>query len=718
MKNSVSYLFIVLITLFFTRCNSAEIAENNKEIESINDTTEILSNLRRANSFSNITPDSVLFYAQKALEQSKKRNYERGVNISNYYLGAAEWSKGNYQKAIAHYKITLERTNNPELKSISLRDISLSLIYIDKPDEARQYLEESIQIFKEIGDLYGLTLAYINYGMIESRNENFLEALSHYQEALKLSNETNSLFNKSLILNNLGVINEKLEMKSIALSNYEQALEIVTDLGRDNLSALYINNIANIYIEQEKYDEALDFIDKGLTISSESGDKRTKVFLYTNKGKAYLETGKLDTSIVYFNEAFKLANEIGVMDNILDVNIGLGTAYYQKGNFNKALSLLTTVITKAKEVDDKEIIKEASEIKAKIYHAKSEFKKAYACIKLSNEMADSLSRSKIVKQFTQMEMQYEFDEQKHKADLNQQKINLENNQRLERQKLLLIFLILGFIMIVPLLIIIFRNYKHKQKLYLQLGRNFNKIKDQKLVIEEKNNDLEELNATKDKLFSIIAHDLKSPFNIILGFSEQLSDQYEKLTEDKRKHYIEEINISSNKAFKLLNNLLTWSRSQGGGIEINKTKHELSNFIKESIEVYLTMAMRKSLEVNNEIPEGMSVSMDELTMKAVFGNLFNNAIKFTPKGGSITFSAKPHVHYTEINIEDTGVGIPRNKIKKLFKVSKNISTAGTNNEKGTGLGLVICHDFVTKNDGIINVRSRTGKGSKFTIILPH
>ena len=717
MKKNALCILILQITLFFSGCDYEDVDQSNENIASSDDTTEILEQLRLADSFTNKFPDSVLFHANKALKLSEEKKYERGINFSNYYLGTAEWSKGNYLEAIAFYKRTLEHTTDSSLKAISLRDISLSLIYIDKTEEAKEYLDESIILFKKLNDLYGLTLAYINYGMIESGNENFLKALTHYQEALKLTNETNSPLNKSLILNNLGVINEKLEMKLIALNNYQQALEITNELGRAHLSALYINNIANIYIEQEKYEEALQFIEKGLAISEESGDKRTIIFLITSKGKAYLKTSNFDLAIECYNQAFNLAEEIGIIDNILDIKIGLGTAYFQKGDFNEALTILTTTIREAEKSDNKKIIKEASEIKAKIHYSKSEFKKAYTCIKLSNEMADSLSKSKIVKQFTQMEMQYEFDEKQHKADLNQQKINLENNQRLERQKLLLIFLISGFIIIVPLLFIIFRNYRHKQNLYLQLGRNFNRIKDQKQVIEDNNTDLKELNATKDKLFSIIAHDLTSPFNIILGFSEQLSAQYDKMDEAKRKHYVEEINISSNKAYKLLKNLLTWSRSQGGGIEINKTNHQLSKFIKESIEVYLPLAIRKNLTVNNEIPEDIMVSADELTMKAVFGNLFNNAIKFTHKGGSITFTAKSHVHYTEISVEDTGVGIPRNKINKLFKVSKNISTVGTNNEKGTGLGLVISHDFVSKNDGVLNVVSRSGKGSKFTIVLP-
>ncbi len=719
MKYKTLLSLLIIIVVYFCGCKDEEIAkDNNIENDLSNaDTIVILANLNKANSFTANFPDSVKFYANDALKRSEKINYNRGIDLSNYFLGVAEWSQGNYHESIAFHKKALNKTNREGLKALCLRDISLSLIYLDKHEEARSYLDQSIEIFKERDDKFALTLAYINYGLIESKNENYLLALAHYHEALKLSEETKNLKNKSLILNNLGVINSELEMNPISLEYYQQAYDIVKGSDDLKLKALYLNNIANIHIELKNYKDALLLIDSGLMLTEESGDKRSKIFLLTNKGKALRGIKQFDLAIRFYEQANKLANETGVRDNALKIQTGLGTTYFDMGNFNKAMIHLKTALNNAEQENNKEIIKEASELMAKIYSLKSDFENAFIYMRMSNEMADSLSKSKIVKQFTQMEMQYDFDKEKYENELIQQKTNLLNNQKIERQRFLLYVFIAGFSIILFFVILLYRNYRIKQKLNLKLAENFEQIKKQNRLIENKNYDLELLNETKDKLFSLIAHDLTSPFDIILGFTEMFSSQYDSIDDTKRKHYLKQIYQSSKQAFNLLKNLLLWARSQKGNIEISMENVNLSEFVNESIEPFLLSANEKDIEIQINIPNNITVKLDKFTMLSSFGNLINNAIKFTNYGGHINISSSSISPKLEIKFADDGIGIASNRIKNLFKIGKNHSTPGTNNEKGTGLGLIICKDFITKNGGDLKVKSEIGKGSTFSVILP-
>ncbi|PKP34181.1 MAG: hypothetical protein CVU00_08000 [Bacteroidetes bacterium HGW-Bacteroidetes-17] len=719
-RKIIQILFIIFAANFLSCKNDGTLIGDPDPISSpdnIADTTLVIHLLRQAESFNDISPDSIIFYADSAMQLSEELRYRSGIALSYYMKGMGEWGKGNYESAIIQQKKTIEMTESKFWKATSLRDISLSLIYLNKIEDAKNYLNEAIILLTELEDKNGLALAYINYGLIESRKENFLQALSYYHKALKLSEETENEINKSLILNNIGVINQKLGMNQISLDYFKQAYEIVKGTNNSNTRALYLNNIANIHIDDNNYKEALINIEKGLGITSKSGDKRTTVFLLANKGKAYLNLNQYDTALLYYKKALNLIAEIGVTDNELKTLVGLGKTYFKLKDYHNALNQLITALKKATEIDDKENIKDAAKLIGEIYAIQSDHISAYDYMKLSIEMADSLSKSKIVKQFTQMEMQYDFDKKQYELDLAQQKINLENLRKIERKNFFLLLFISGFILISLLVILTYRNSQHKQKLNRQLEENYNRIAIQKEIIENKNNDLNLLNETKDKLFSIIAHDLTNPFNIIVGFSEQLESNYDNLDEKKRKHLVEEINRSSNQAFRLLKNLLTWTHSQTGIIEIDKELFNLTDFVNNSIDPYLSYADKKGISVFNKLPDELEFFTDKYTMSSIIGNLFMNAVKFTNYGGQINIWHTILDNNIEINISDTGVGIAPERLEDIFQIAKNKSTTGTNNEKGTGLGLIICKNFATKNGGDIKVQSKLGEGSTFTIIIP-
>ena len=231
-----------------------------------------------------------------------------------------------------------------------------------------------------------------------------------------------------------------------------------------------------------------------------------------------------------------------------------------------------------------------------------------------------------------------------------------------------------------------------------------------------------LNATKDKFFSIIAHDLRNPFQSILGFSELLIKGYNEFTDDKRLEYIKIIGNNSETNFKLLEDLLTWSRTQSDKIEYTPEPINLQALVSETILVLKLHTDKKEIKVINNVDNDVIAYVDKNSVTAIIRNLLSNAIKFTPQKGSVTISTQPaqtkeDIKYIEICVSDTGVGIPAEKIGKLFKVEKHISTIGTNDERGTGLGLTLCKEFVEKNNGKIWIESEEGKGSEFMFTLP-
>ena len=237
-------------------------------------------------------------------------------------------------------------------------------------------------------------------------------------------------------------------------------------------------------------------------------------------------------------------------------------------------------------------------------------------------------------------------------------------------------------------------------------------------IESKNAELIESNATKDKFFSIIAHDLKSPFNSIVGFSNILVER----TKEKEHSEFEKISKiilhSSERALDLLNNLLVWGQTQTGKLNCKPEYFKIASLIKENIQLLTSVAEHKSIVIENKVLNDAKVYADSDMINAIIRNLLSNALKFTNKGGKIIISINESSQkMVVVNISDEGVGIPPKQIEKIFMVAENHSTPGTQNETGTGLGLILCKEFIEKNKGEIWVESTLGKGSTFSFSIP-
>ncbi len=236
-------------------------------------------------------------------------------------------------------------------------------------------------------------------------------------------------------------------------------------------------------------------------------------------------------------------------------------------------------------------------------------------------------------------------------------------------------------------------------------------------IDQQNEELQKINASKDKFFSIIAHDLKSPFNAIVGFSSVLVDQVKAKNYEGIERFAEIINQSSAKAMNLLMNLMEWSQSQTGRIEFNPEYFDMIELIKEVEYLLIDVAKQKLIELKNELPLHAKAWGDSAMINTVLRNLISNAIKYTEFGGTIILSVETNPEGINVSVADTGVGIPKNRIGNLFRIDESFSTSGTQDEKGTGLGLILCKEFIDNHKGKIWVDSQPGKGSTFHFWLP-
>lgn len=232
-----------------------------------------------------------------------------------------------------------------------------------------------------------------------------------------------------------------------------------------------------------------------------------------------------------------------------------------------------------------------------------------------------------------------------------------------------------------------------------------------------NEELVRLNATKDRFFSIIAHDLKNPFQAIIGFSDLLSDKFDKLPEAKKKELLEHVRDSSKSAYSLLENLLNWARSQTNHIELKPSQISVLSVVQKSKQLLELQSINKQITVSVEIADDHTVFADPIMVETIIRNLLSNAIKFTPSGGRIDCRSMEDKGHITIYITDNGMGMPPAVVEKLFRIDVSQVGRGTAGEIGTGLGLILCQEFAEKNRGYIDVQSEEGKGSIFSLHLP-
>jgi len=251
----------------------------------------------------------------------------------------------------------------------------------------------------------------------------------------------------------------------------------------------------------------------------------------------------------------------------------------------------------------------------------------------------------------------------------------------------------------------------------RLTQNSIKIQKQRDELDEQKRKLEELNATKDKFFTIIAHDLKNPFNTVIGLTELLKERFDTYETSKVKEFIDQIFIFSNNIYHLLEDLLEWAKVQTGKLKVNREKTDIFELVNETYNLYREKARNKNIKLISTVDIGTYAFIDKYMVNTVIRNLVSNAIKFTYNGGEVCINTYTKGDFIHVSVKDNGVGIAKNDLENVFSIGSNYSTPGTDQESGTGLGLIICKEFIEKNGGVIQVQSEINKGAEFVFSLP-
>lgn len=571
---------------------------------------------------------------------------------------------------------------------------------------ARKLRDQAYFLSKKFNYIRGKGWYYYLEGIDLTYQNKFFPALNAEAIAIDLGHQAKDHELVSRAYNTIGVNHLRLEDDESAMKAFNTALRFIGNTSDQSFKPALLLNIGKIYSKDKKYPEALAKFGQSLKLYLSLGNKSGAALTYLQIGRVYFALGDYGQAIVNGNLSLSFASQVNLTRTVINALILLGSSHTNLNNLRQARNYLeeSAALTVFDKMEDE---------KLRMYYGfaalserEGNYKEAFLYKKKSSQLHDSLfnlNRSNL-----RIEFQEKFQTQQKAREnklLRSKQLAMHDKIKQRNQILYLTFgVLIGFVIFS---FILFWGNRHiKRSNYILTIR-----KDQ---IQEQKEHVEQSNQIKDKLFSLIAHDLRSPF----ASMKSMMDMYDEgiISKEDLDFFFREIRKDIGFNSLLLDNLLVWAKSQLHGFRIDLKPVSLDRLSIQVLGHYKKQLEGKEISITMAIPAGTVVYADYEMTNTVIRNLVGNAIKFTPKKGSIVLSCTERDNNILIKIVDSGIGISQQNKEKLFQ-DTFFTTEGLNKEKGTGLGLQICKEFVESNNGKIWVESETGAGSSFCFTLP-
>jgi len=634
------------------------------------DTTRILAMADLASRLRNLQPDSCLYLAKAAYEKAVTINYLKGQGRAKRVEGVY------YQNAKGNYSIALRLF--------------------------RQAMKIAIQADDKLGQAYTCN----SIASIYRQQALYDDALSYYFKAIQLYNETNQT-HLPIYANtyySIGYIYHNLGFYDKALFYYRRSQMIFQDINDKQGLATVYNKIGEIYEQSGKLQDALVMQWKGLALVKSINSPFLMTFAYASMSWLHLKMNQKDSAIWYAEEGMKIAYTHQSAERLAHLQTVSAACYNANQEYEMAYEYALEAKKTAKQLGAVEYYVGACEQYYLASKALGNYQEALIEYEKFVHLKDSIQGAKNQRMVLAKEFAYE----EGRIKIEQQKKELQYQLADEQQRQVMYSLAGTIIALVVILLLVYKNNRVKQKLN-------NLLNQKRQIIEHKNQELETANSTKDKLFSIIGHDLRSPLaslKSLLGLATDGTVTIEELLS-----LLPSLQKNVESIYDTLENLLQWSYSQMNGIQSNPTVFNITHLIENNLALFTEAAKNKRISLQTNVNEAIWVKADEQQILLVLRNLINNAIKFTNQGGEITVFVSLVKDFLIISIIDDGVGMSREVQKQLFLPTNSLTTRGTQGEKGSGLGLKLCKEMVESNGGEIWVESELNKGSKFRFTVP-
>lgn len=608
-------------------------------------------------------------------------------------------------KTIDSLKTALNQTKSDSDKTVLLTKLSSYSEYIG-PDEAINYAKKALfyaqktKNEKQIGDTYG------NLGTAYEIKSDFAHALKNLYKALAIYENLNDVKSLTTAYNNIGLIYIDLKNYKQGLIFYNKALLLSYQSKKERNVSLLLNNIGDVYLQKKEYQKALTYFYKALIINKKLDDTEGIGLNLSNIGICYINLKNYEKGVQILNKSIATYHDYSNLYNNYNT-YDLARACYLMSQDEKYKKDKKTLIDKSNYLFQNALkifekykslkdIQETYFYLSKVNKSKGNYEIALDCFEKYSRIKDSIFSKESEKKLANLEFQREIDLRDKQIEIQTLRINTDSRK--------VYFLITVSTAVAALLCLFLFLYDSKRR--------------NNLLLKEKNILISNINSQKDKFYSIIAHDLRGPFNGFLGLTELMAEDIDLMSTEDIKFAAVNMRSSAKNLFALLENLLEWSRMEQDLIPFVTKEYPLKSVLLDSIITLQDIADKKEISITTSISNSATLFADKNMFQAIIRNIVLNAIKFTQKKGSIHIQDKEDLYNTVIIVKDTGIGMDQKMVQDLFKLDVRNNRIGTEDEPSTGLGLILCKEFIEKHKGKIWVESEEGKGSTFYISFPN
>ncbi len=572
---------------------------------------------------------------------------------------------------------------------------AIHLTRLKSREEAIQFFIESLTIEDSLRLEHEKVFTLLAIARVFEEVYEFDRSVEYIDQAQDLNDNKEYPEVLMLILNELGRIHTKSGNTETAIEKYQQILTYADNLGSKRQQAEALFNLGKLHMQTLDYQKSLEFHKKALALQRSLNDKKSEARSLNSFAQLYLLLKNPDRAMANQLAALDIRKELRDTAGMAFTYNRIGELHLRDNDYSHAVGSFDLALKAALETEQQEEIRKSYDYLSQSYKAMKDFSKALDYRESFISIDDFIRNENSSLQLTDVRNRYmllQKEKEINQLESGRRKSDLIIKDQARIQNFL--FALIALVLIIVALVVYLYFVKRKVA-----------------------SSLKEVNDAKDKLFSIIGHDIKGPLNSLMSFSSLLSNHGDMITKEEIKMLSTDLDKSLKNLFSLLENLLQWARSQTGNMDFRREEFNVVDLLNENKQLLQTQASNKNIKLVSHYEPLLLANADINSVDTVIRNLLSNAIKFTSKNGTITLQAEDHKTHILISITDTGVGISPEAIQKLFKIGTKHSTLGTANEKGTGLGLMLCKEFVEKNGGTIGVTSKPGEGSTFYFTVP-
>ncbi|WP_176223703.1 tetratricopeptide repeat-containing sensor histidine kinase [Marivirga sericea] len=614
-------------------------------------------------------------------------------------ISTSLWSQNISQVEDSLLNNQLSNSNRIKIHNILAREYSFV-----NPVKSIENAEMALKLSNQMNDLNGVANAYRILGSVYAQNDNYYQSMEFFLSALDIFEEKEDALGIGNVYTSMGHYYKRLGLIEKQIFYHQKSLEIFRSLGNQARIGIATHNLSESYLDFEKYKECEELALESIEINRRVKNLSVLSSCYNVMGKLQIALGNEQLGREYFNKVLNISEQLGEnSQKLATVGALINLANVEERNQNYEAML--NYLRKAIDYSSVSLLsEELGDILLKLTRYYVDTGQQDSAKSYGKRYQELLQK----KRSKQAEDRYKLISSVEDAhNLQKERDELEESNLLQESKLQLAYISIILISVIIMILI--------WSLILNVRKTKILAKQQK-TIESQKLRLESLNFTKDKFFGIVAHDIKAPLNNLKGLSDLMLSRIDRLKKEEIIEMTQMTRDSLNGTIKMADNLISWARLQMGDVGADQSIVDVRNSLENITTLFTDIAANKQIKMFSSFESDLKIKVDPNQLEFIIRNLLNNAVKFTRADGVIKITGKQENKKVIIIVEDNGVGMPEEIKNNLFKLDSKYSMKGTEGESGTGLGLMLCQEFLTMNDGKIDIESQENKGTTIKLLF--